>query len=146
MPDGSDAIEIKLLASMAEADKEQWDALVRARDASANPFLSHDFLTALEVSGCTAREAGWLPRHITVSDPAGGLMAAAPMYIKGHSYGEYVFDWAWADAFERAGGKYYPKLLVAAPLLASDGAAAVVPRHRRRRTGQNAASRHGGSG
>lgn len=127
MPDGSDAIEIKLLASMAEADKEQWDALVRTRDASGNPFLSHDFLTALEVSGCTARDAGWLPRHITVSDPAGRLKAAAPMYLKGHSYGEYVFDWAWADAFERAGGRYYPKLLVAAPFSPVTGPRLLCP-------------------
>ena len=127
MPDGSDAIEIKLLASVAEAEKEQWDALVRARDNSFNPFASHDFITALEESGCTAREAGWLPRHIVVTDAAGRLRAAAPMYLKGHSYGEYVFDWAWADAFERAGGKYYPKLLVAAPFSPVTGPRLLCP-------------------
>ena len=115
------------MASIVEAEKDQWDALVRARDPSANPFLSHDFLTAMEVSGCTTRDAGWLPRHITVSDPAGTLIAAAPMYIKGHSYGEYVFDWAWADAFERAGGKYYPKLLVAAPFSPVTGPRLLCP-------------------
>ncbi len=127
MPDGSDAIEIRLLTSMAEADKVQWDSLVRARDTTNNPFLSHDFLTALEVSGCTARDAGWLPRHMAISDPTGRLIAAAPMYIKGHSYGEYVFDWAWADALERAGGTYYPKLLVAAPFSPVTGPRLLCP-------------------
>jgi predicted N-acyltransferase len=127
MPDGSDTIEIKLLGSIAEADKAEWDALVRARDPAFNPFLAHDFLTAMEVSGCTAPDAGWLPRHVTVSKPGGPLLAAAPMYLKGHSYGEYVFDWAWADAFERAGGKYYPKLLCAAPFSPVTGPRLLAP-------------------
>ena len=127
MPDGSDAIEIRLLATIAEADRDAWDALVHTRDGSFNPFASHDFLTALEVSGCTVRDAGWLPRHITVADAGGRLLAAAPMYVKGHSYGEYVFDWAWADAYERAGGKYYPKLLVAAPFSPVTGPRLLCP-------------------
>ncbi|MDH3242758.1 MAG: peptidogalycan biosysnthesis protein, partial [Alphaproteobacteria bacterium] len=75
MPDGSDTIEIKLLSSIAEADPAEWDALVRARDPAFNPFLAHDFLTAMEVSGCTAPDAGWLPRHIAVSKPGGPLLA-----------------------------------------------------------------------
>ncbi len=115
MPDGSDAAEIRLLGRVNEVAREDWDALLAATDPSFNPFPSWDFLDALEVTGCVGPNTGWAPRHLAVFDATGGLLAAVPMYAKGHSYGEYVFDWAWAEALERAGGRYYPKLLAAVP-------------------------------
>ena len=115
MPDGNDPIEVKVLGRIADVPAEEWDALLRARDAAFNPFPSHAFLDALEASGCAAGKSGWLPRHLAVTGADGRLAAAAPMYVKGHSYGEYVFDWGWAEAYERAGGRYYPKLQVAVP-------------------------------
>jgi len=86
-----------------------------------NPFLRHGFLSALEDSGCVAAETGWLPQHLLIRDDAGGLAAAMPAYLKGHSFGEYVFDHAWADAYERAGGRYYPKLLSSVPFTPATG-------------------------
>src|SRR5690606_17574370 len=80
-----------------------------------NPFVSHAFLLALEESGSADADAGWLPRHLLVEDAAGTLLGCAPLYVKSHSYGEYVFDHGWADAWERAGGRYYPKLLCGVP-------------------------------
>lgn len=80
-----------------------------------NPFVSHEFLSALEASGSVGGRTGWQPRHLLAEDVAGDLLAVAPCYIKMHSRGEYVFDHSWAEAFERAGGSYYPKLQVAVP-------------------------------
>src|SRR6185503_16221943 len=74
----------------------------------------HRFLRCVEESGCVGGRSGWSPHHVVLEDGA-GLLAAAPAYRKDHSYGEYVFDHGWAEAYQRAGGKYYPKLLVAAP-------------------------------
>lgn len=111
MPDGSEATTIRVLGSMAETPAEQWDACAGADD----PFACHAFLSALEDSGSVSAETGWQPRHLVIEDEAGALMAAAPLYLKGHSYGEFVFDWGWAEAYERAGGRYYPKLQAAIP-------------------------------
>lgn len=80
-----------------------------------NPFVSHEFLMALEESRCTGGRTGWSPAYLLVEDEVGQLLAAAPSFLKSHSQGEYVFDHGWADAYERAGGRYYPKLQVAAP-------------------------------
>ena len=80
-----------------------------------NPFVCHAFLNALEQSGSVGRKAGWLPQHLVIEDASGALLAAAPLYVKSHSQGEYVFDHGWAEAYARAGGRYYPKLQVAAP-------------------------------
>src|SRR5262249_26805110 len=79
------------------------------------PFVCHAFLDALEQSGSVGRKSGWLPQHLIIEDGEGRLAAAAPLYVKSHSQGEYVFDHGWADAYERAGGRYYPKLQVASP-------------------------------
>ena len=116
MPDGTDiqtdlAEEVSVLPAISAVPAQEWDACAGAD----NPFLSHDFLNALEESGSVRAQTGWLPRHITVNDRAGRLAAALPLYLKGHSQGEYIFDWGWADAYERAGGRYYPKLLSAVP-------------------------------
>src|SRR5665811_469344 len=80
-----------------------------------NPFVSHAFLKALEDSGSAARETGWLPQHLLYEDGDGRLLACMPCYLKSHSQGEYVFDHGWADAYERAGGRYYPKLQASVP-------------------------------
>jgi len=86
-----------------------------------NPFVSHAFLSSLEDSGSVSAETGWLPRHIVLRAPDGSLEGALPAYIKSHSIGEYVFDHAWADAFTRAGGRYYPKLQCSAPFTPATG-------------------------
>ncbi len=86
-----------------------------------NPFLSHDFLSALEASNSVGGRTGWQPRHVLARTPDGTLVAAAPCYLKSHSRGEYVFDAGWADAYERAGGSYYPKFQVAVPFTPATG-------------------------
>ena len=111
MPDGREPTTVKVLGSLGEVPAAQWDACAGTDD----PFLSHAFLSALEESGSASARSGWLPRHLVVEDGAGAVIAAAPLYLKSHSYGEYVFDWSWADAYERAGGRYYPKLQSAVP-------------------------------
>jgi predicted N-acyltransferase len=98
----------------------EWDACAAGEaagsaDGPENPFVSHAFLNALEQSGSVGRKAGWLPQHLVIEDASGALLAAAPLYVKSHSQGEYVFDHGWAEAYDRAGGRYYPKLQVAAP-------------------------------
>ena len=111
MPDGREPATVKVLGSLGEVPAAQWDACAGTDD----PFLSHAFLSALEESGSASARSGWLPRHLVVEDRDGTVIAAAPFYLKSHSYGEYVFDWSWADAYERAGGRYYPKLQSAVP-------------------------------
>ena len=102
-----------IVSSLAEVGQPAWDALV-ARQDKPNPFLSFAFLHALHESGSASEETGWQPQFIVLYDGA-ELAAAMPLYVKSHSYGEYVFDWAWADAYHRNGFEYYPKLLSAIP-------------------------------
>jgi uncharacterized protein len=97
-------------AAIAELPAAAWDAL----RADANPFVSHAFLSALERTGCVRPEWGWQAHHLGLYEQ-GQLLAAAPLYLKGNSHGEFVFDWSWASAWERAGGDYYPKLLNGVP-------------------------------
>ncbi|MGH7044153.1 MAG: GNAT family N-acetyltransferase [Acetobacteraceae bacterium] len=111
MPDGSAALNLTLHEAIAELPVTEWDACAGAD----NPFVCHAFLSALEDSGSATARTGWLPRHAALRDAAGAVLAVAPMYAKSHSYGEYVFDHGWANALERAGGDYYPKLQVAVP-------------------------------
>lgn len=96
---------------IAEIGQEAWDACAGA----GNPFVAFDFLHALEESGSVGDRTGWAPHHLTVEDETGRIAAAMPLYLKSHSQGEYVFDWSWADAYEKAGGRYYPKLQCASP-------------------------------
>ena len=100
---------IKIIDSLGDVPADQWDKL-----SAGDPFLSHAFLSALETTGCTGSDAGWVPCHILLLDQR-RLVGAMPLYIKSHSYGEYVFDWAWADAYHRHGLPYYPKLVNAIP-------------------------------
>jgi predicted N-acyltransferase len=139
------AIQIRLISAISDIPAEQWNACAAGGDGSqhggldshphvldedngdklspdlstrgqsSNPFISHEFLSAVEASGSTGPRTGWMPRHIIAETTDGELMGAMPCYIKSHSRGEYVFDHGWADAFERAGGDYYPKLQVAVP-------------------------------
>lgn len=103
----------RIIASLAEVGQAQWTSLLSLQ-ANANPFLSYAFLDALHASGSAARKSGWQPQFLTLwQDDT--LAAAMPLYVKSHSYGEYVFDWAWADAYRRNGLEYYPKLLSAIP-------------------------------
>lgn len=109
------AVVVKVLPALREVPAAAWDAIANPDPASFNPFLAHAFLNALEETGCVGRGTGWTPRHLVIEDEAGSLAAAAPCYLKSHSQGEYVFDHAWADAYMRAGGRYYPKLQIAVP-------------------------------
>lgn len=104
-------LTLSLHKSIGEIPAEDWLACAGAD----NPFVSHAFLAAVEESGSANARTGWLPQHAVLRDGAGRVMACAPMYAKSHSYGEYVFDHGWANALERAGGRYYPKLQVASP-------------------------------
>jgi predicted N-acyltransferase len=96
--------------SIDELDRDQWNAL----GGCEVPFLRHEFLAALEHTGCVGGATGWVPSHVTLSDER-GLAAAAPAYVKTHSYGEFVFDFSWAQAYTRFGRRYYPKLTIAVP-------------------------------
>lgn len=100
-----------IVDSIGEFDARDWNALVDPR----YPFLRHEFLVAAETSGSAAADSGWVPRHIGLQDASGQLVGAMPLYEKTHSWGEFVFDWSWAHAFERAGLPYYPKLVSAVP-------------------------------
>ncbi|AQQ28632.1 MULTISPECIES: GNAT family N-acetyltransferase [Burkholderia cepacia complex] len=110
-----------ILSSPAEVPADEWNALL-ARDAQPTPFLRHEFLDALHVARCAVDDTGWSPHFVTLTDAnTGRLAAAAPVYAKQHSYGEYVFDWAWADAYQRNNLPYYPKLLCAVPFTPVQG-------------------------
>ncbi len=107
----------RILTRINEVEEPEWDALA----GTDNPFLSWRFLNALEASGCAVAETGWAPRHIWLTNEDGNAVGAAPLYAKTHSQGEYVFDHGWADALERAGGHYYPKLQCAIPFTPVNG-------------------------
>src|SRR5579864_2232404 len=111
MADGSEHVTVKVVGRLSDLSASEWDVCA----GDDNPFLSYAFLDALESSGSATAETGWLPQHLALEDGAGRLVAVAPLYLKSHSYGEYVFDWGWASAYERAGGRYYPKLQCSVP-------------------------------
>jgi hypothetical protein len=106
---------VRIHGRIKDIGRAAWDACASAPDYGANPFVAYDFLDALEETHCAVERTGWGPRHISVEDDDGQIAAVMPLYLKSHSQGEYIFDHAWADAYERAGGSYYPKLLCAAP-------------------------------
>ncbi|MCG6942576.1 MAG: GNAT family N-acetyltransferase [Thiohalocapsa sp.] len=105
------------LASIDEIPAADWNALA----GGDLPHLRHEFLAAMEHHGCVGERFGWLPRHLVLRDEHNRPLAAAPCYLKFNSYGEFVFDWAWADAYQRAGERYYPKLVVASPYTPATG-------------------------
>ena len=117
----------EIVQDLADIDANDWDALLAAQ-AEPTPFLRHAFLQALHASGSATDETGWSPRFLALWVPDGKepgrdrLAAAMPLYAKSHSYGEYVFDWAWADAYRQHGIPYYPKWLAAIPFTPVRGA------------------------
>lgn len=110
--------QARILTRIGEVKEAEWDAHL---PKGSHPFLSWRFLNALEESGCASEETGWAPRHIWLEDGKGESLGAAPLYAKFHSQGEYVFDHAWADALQRAGGQYYPKLQSSIPFTPATG-------------------------
>jgi uncharacterized protein len=119
------SLQVKVTQSLSNVPDAAWNACAFPQasgdDEPHNPFVSHAFLSALEDSGCVGGRSGWSPIHVLVEDADGRLLAAAPCYLKSHSQGEYVFDHAWADAYMRAGGRYYPKLQVSVPFTPATG-------------------------
>ncbi|MGF6860745.1 putative N-acyltransferase [Rhodobacteraceae bacterium MBR-64] len=117
-----DVIEITVHASILEIAAPDWDGCANPDGGArpVDPFTTHRFLAALESSGSVGRGTGWTPRHL-VARAGGRIIAVMPLYAKGHSQGEYIFDHAWANAFERAGGRYYPKLQGAVPFTPATG-------------------------
>ena len=113
----SQPVTARIVRAVSELPAAEWDALTDG----ANPFMRHAFLSALEKSGSVGGRSGWTPLPVLIDGPDGTLAAALPAYLKQHSQGEYVFDHSWADAWQRAGGAYYPKLQIAAPFTPATG-------------------------
>ena len=119
-PEASDDYVIRVFDDPRAIDALRWNELLDAQ-ASATPFMRHEYLLALHESASAVAATGWLPQFLCVFE-SDALIAACPLYLKDHSYGEYVFDWAWADAYQRHGLPYYPKLLAAVPFTPVPGA------------------------
>ncbi|MBC8013679.1 MAG: N-acetyltransferase [Methyloceanibacter sp.] len=117
---------VRIASSIADVPASDWDACALA-GRPYNPFISHDFLKALEESGSATQDTGWLPQHLLLEDSSGALLGCMPCYLKSHSQGEYVFDHGWADAYMRAGGRYYPKLQASIPFTPITGRRLLVP-------------------
>jgi len=120
--DADGDVVVRVSGRIANIPASAWDACAAGADGlrspparPSNPFISHAFLTALEESGSATRETGWLPQHLLYEDAGGCLQACMPCYLKSHSQGEFVFDHGWAEAYMRAGGRYYPKLQASVP-------------------------------
>lgn len=140
MPKSDTAASIRIVSNIAEIRRSDWDACANpgwdssnggparsgSRGAAFNPFVSWDFLLALEESGAVSAKTGWAPRHLAL-EGEDGTAGYVPCYLKSHSQGEYVFDWGWADAYERAGGRYYPKLQVSVPFTPVPGPRLLTP-------------------
>jgi uncharacterized protein len=116
---GNPALRIRVLPAIGEIAAASWD--ICAGGAGANPFTRHAFLSALETSKSAAARTGWQPQHLVAEAADGNIIGVAPCYLKSHSRGEYVFDRGWAEAYERAGGSYYPKLQVSVPFTPATG-------------------------
>ena len=121
---------VKVVSAIDEIGQEAWDACANPvggeHAVPFDPFLSYAFLDALEKSGSASNASGWSPYHLALEDES-SVVGVVPMYLKGHSQGEYIFDYSWADAFERAGGRYYPKLLCAVPFTPATGRRLLTP-------------------
>ncbi len=123
---GKAEFRIRIANSFSEIDAKKWSGLTGTsasshEDTYYNPFVSHAYLSALEETGCATAQSGWLGQHLLLETESGELHGAMPAYVKNHSQGEYVFDHGWADAFERAGGHYYPKLQSSIPFTPATG-------------------------
>src|SRR5436305_6058275 len=124
-------LRIRVLPAIAEVPAAAWDACANPKstseDQAFNPFISHAFLSALEASGSATARTGWQPQHLIAETEDGLILGAVPAYLKSHSRGEYVFDAGWAEAYERAGGSYYPKVQVSVPFTPAAGRRLLVP-------------------
>lgn len=148
-------LTVQTIGSIDDIAKEDWDRFAgtsksptmntSGNDSTAsqndstleyNPFISHSFLSALEKSDSVSRETGWLPQHLVLSGPEGEILGALPTYIKSHSQGEYVFDHAFADAWERSGGQYYPKFQCSIPFTPATGPRLLLAPNIERKSGQ----------
>ncbi|KQW27563.1 hypothetical protein ASE36_18410 [Rhizobium sp. Root274] len=118
----ADEVTVRIAGSFQEIDPADWATLAGTSRAGAgyNPFVSHDFLSAMDESGSAVAETGWMGHHLLLEED-GRLIGAVPCYLKNHSQGEYVFDHGWADAYQRAGGRYYPKLQASVPFTPATG-------------------------
>src|SRR5690606_2492784 len=116
-------ISIRTLDRVADLPADAWDRCA----GDDNPFVAHAFLNALEQSGCVSPRTGWQPIHLVAEDASSRLLGILPLYVKGHSQGEYIFDHAWADAYARSGMPYYPKLLSAVPFTPVTGPRFLLP-------------------
>ncbi len=125
-------LRLRVIPAIAESDAAAWDACANpqpvselaegiAQEDQYNPFISYDFLHSLEASGSAVARTGWQPQHLLAETADGAILGAVPCYLKSHSQGEYVFDRSWAEAYERAGGQYYPKLQVSVPFTPATG-------------------------
>src|SRR5260370_19453632 len=123
MNDSDGTVTIRVQAAIAEIPAGAWDACA----GEVNPSVSHTFLNAMEESGSTTTRTGWTPQHLSLAGPDGEIAGVVPLYAKTHSHGEYIFDYGWADAYERAGGRYYPKLLSAVPVTPLPGPRVLLP-------------------
>jgi predicted N-acyltransferase len=112
-----DAPSIRVIDSLANVAAAEWNAL----DLGGNPLVSHEFLLALEQTECASDATGWHPRHLLLTDEHNKLIGALPLYLKSHSWGEFVFDWSWASAYSRFGRDYYPKLVSTIPFTPASG-------------------------
>ncbi len=121
------ALKIDFASALEDIPPDAWNAVANPPGLRYDPFLTWEFLESLESSGAATPATGWMPRHVLVRDHDDRLRAAMPLYGKSHSRGEFVFDHSWADAFERAGGVYYPKLLAAVPFTPVTGRRLLVP-------------------
>lgn len=115
MSNAPSSIILSVESGLSHISREDWNGVANPVGEPYDPFLDWDFLEALEATGCAGAATGWSPQHLVARDDAGGLVGAMPLYLKSHSRGEFVFDHAWADAYMRAGGRYYPKLLCGVP-------------------------------
>ena len=111
MADSKGSYIARIVENISDISAKDWNSLA----GNENPFISHEFLTALEETDCATQRTGWLPHHLIIEDEKKKIIAASPLYIKSHSQGEYVFDHGWANAWEQAGGNYYPKMQVSIP-------------------------------
>ena len=115
------ALSVRAVEGLQEIGEATWQRFANVKGSPRDPFLSYAFLSALEQSGSVSADVGWLPYHLVLEDEAKQPLGVMPLYLKGHSQGEYIFDYSWADAFERAGGRYYPKMLSAIPFTPATG-------------------------
>ncbi|OZA11261.1 MAG: GNAT family N-acetyltransferase, partial [Polynucleobacter sp. 24-46-87] len=121
-----EAIQLRIIDALSDVAESDWNPLLAS---DSGPFLKYAFLNALEKTGCVGGNTGWQVAHLLVEDSNSGLLGAMPLYLKQHSYGEFVFDWAWAQAYEQNGMPYYPKALSAIPFTPVRGPRLLVSPH-----------------